>query len=135
DLGVGTATLLACCQRLSVAVPELARALRDLAQEGIEPAHAADVLGAALVREPDERQALLEVRDVSERLARVTSTAAALVAALANPAPAHIYSLISLEWRLRRGAPRVHTAASVLASAVIVSTDPPGSVARGAHAL
>jgi Lon protease-like protein len=88
DLGVATAALLACCQRLGPYLPEVPRALKDLSHSGLEPSVVADVLGSAMVRDPDERQGLLETNDVAERLSRVTTTAASLSQALAKSRPA-----------------------------------------------
>jgi Lon protease-like protein len=99
DLGVATAALLASCQKLVARVPELGRALRErgLGQRegwtgaigaGVDPSQLADLLGAAFVRDADERQGLLETADVGERLSRVTEAATALLASLGKTSSA-----------------------------------------------
>jgi Lon protease-like protein len=73
------AQLLAVCDRLSLLMDARGAELRELARALPSPAACADVLSAALVREPDDRQALLEMTDPADRLAAVTGHVAELI--------------------------------------------------------
>jgi hypothetical protein len=67
------------CDRLASLLPEGGATLRELARKEPEAGDCADVLAAALITDPDERQAALETLEVSSRLDRVTNVAAALL--------------------------------------------------------
>ena len=71
--------LLALCDRLAAAFPQGGETLRDLAHQESDPAAATDLLAAALVTEPTERQRLLETLDVAARLDHLTATLADLI--------------------------------------------------------
>jgi Lon protease-like protein len=75
--------LLAVCDRLSLLMDDRGAELRELARALPSPAACADVLAAALVREPDDRQALLEMTDPADRLASVTGHVAELIVRMA----------------------------------------------------
>jgi Lon protease-like protein len=71
--------LLAVCDRLSLLMDARGAELRELARALPSPAGCADVLAAALVREADDRQALLEMVDPADRLAAMTGHVAELI--------------------------------------------------------
>jgi Lon protease-like protein len=76
-------TLVALCDRLAAGVDEDGDVLRQLARAAITPGGCADVVAAALVRDADTRQRLLEECDPAERLDLVTAHVTALVALFA----------------------------------------------------
>jgi len=71
--------LLSVCDRLADAVTD-GNPLRELARAVPSPGGCADVVGSALVRDPDVRQTLLELLDPADRLEQVTDYVAMLVA-------------------------------------------------------
>jgi len=75
--------LVAVCDRLSLLMDDRGAELRELARALPSPSACADVLSAALVREPDDRQALLEMTDPADRLATVTGHIAELIVRMA----------------------------------------------------
>jgi Lon protease-like protein len=85
-LEVGQRDLIALCDRLADIVPEGGESLRQLARAVARPGGCADVVAAALVRDPDTRQTLLELLDPADRLDEVISYVAMLVAQL-GPGP------------------------------------------------
>jgi Lon protease-like protein len=82
-LGERHAQLVAVCDRLSLLMDDRGAELRELARAVHSPAACADVLAAALVREADDRQALLEMTDPADRLAAVTGHIAELIVRMA----------------------------------------------------
>jgi Lon protease-like protein len=75
--------LLALCDRLAEVVPpDGAEALRRLARTITSPGGCADVVAAALVRDADVRQTLLELLDPADRLEELARYVALLVAQL-----------------------------------------------------
>jgi Lon protease-like protein len=85
-LEVAQRELIAICDRLADVVPEGGDALRQLARVIESPGGCADVVAAALVRDPDTRQTLLELLDPADRLDEVISYVSMLVAQL-GPGP------------------------------------------------
>jgi Lon protease-like protein len=77
--------LVAVCDRLALLMDERGAELRELARALPSPAACADVLAAALVREADDRQALLEMVDPADRLSAVTGHIAELIVRMAPP--------------------------------------------------
>lgn len=71
--------LLVLCDRLAAALPDGGETLRALAREEDDPCACADVLCAALITEPDERQEALEALDPIDRLDRASAAAALLL--------------------------------------------------------
>jgi Lon protease-like protein len=87
QLDAGHRELLALCDRLAdVVPPDGAEALRRLARTLPSPGGCADVVAAALVRDPDVRQMLLELLDPADRIDEVMRYVALLVAQL-GPGP------------------------------------------------
>jgi Lon protease-like protein len=78
-LASGHRALVALCDRLAAVLPSGGETLRALARQEKETGAACDVLAAALVTEPADRQVLLEQLDVSGRLDRLAGIVAALV--------------------------------------------------------
>jgi Lon protease-like protein len=77
--------LVAMCDRLAAMLGERGRELRELTRKLESPATCADVLAATLVRDVDERQALLEESDPAVRLETLTGHVAGLLVELAPP--------------------------------------------------
>jgi Lon protease-like protein len=75
--------LVAVCDRLALLMDDRGAELRELARALPSPAACADVLAAALVREADDRQALLEMTDPADRLTAVTGHIAELIVRMA----------------------------------------------------
>ncbi len=73
--------LVALCQHLATLV-EGGNALRDLLRAG-QPSDCADAIAAAIARDPDERQRLLECQCPLTRLQRTVELAGALLSELA----------------------------------------------------
>jgi Lon protease-like protein len=71
--------LVAVCDRLAGVLPEGGEMLRDLVRSVSSPSLCADVIAAAVVIDPDERQALLETADPAKRLDRVMEQASRLL--------------------------------------------------------
>lgn len=72
--------LIALCGRLADAIGDDAEPLCDLMSHAASPAACADLLGAALMRDPDERQRLLETLDPADRLEAVLARVSHLLA-------------------------------------------------------
>jgi hypothetical protein len=70
-------TLLA--DQIALKLPSGADTLRQLARSSEDPGPLSDVLAAALVTDPDERQALLEMVEVQTRVDRVSAEMAAIL--------------------------------------------------------
>jgi uncharacterized protein len=79
ELSALQAQLVALCDRLAEALEEGGDELRQLVQAAAAPGRCADILAAALVGDPDERQTLLEMLDPADRLDRVLDHLAALL--------------------------------------------------------
>ena len=73
--------LLSLCERLADEVEE-AGDLRDAVQSAQTPGERADVITAAVVSDPDERQRLLETLDPADRLERLLELVAEAMASL-----------------------------------------------------
>jgi Lon protease-like protein len=71
--------LIALCDRLSMALDAGGDDLRQLVRALPSPAGCADVLSAAMITDPDQRQALLEALDPADRLEQVTVRVTALL--------------------------------------------------------
>jgi uncharacterized protein len=84
DLGGAVSTLLVLADQLAARLPSGTETLRTLARSQREPGALADVLAAALVTEPDERQALLENVDVAERVEALNAHLGAVLARFAR---------------------------------------------------
>jgi Lon protease-like protein len=78
-------TLRLLADQLAMRLPTGGSTLRDLARSQAEPGALTDVLAAALVTDPDDRQALLETLDVAERVERVTAHLAAVLTRFTAP--------------------------------------------------
>ena len=77
-------TLVLLADQLAVRLPSGTETLRGLARSQTEPGALADVLGAALITEPADRQLLLETLDVAARVEQVTGQLGVLVARFAD---------------------------------------------------
>jgi hypothetical protein len=71
--------LVTLCDRLSMLLGDGGLELRELSRGVGSPAAFADMLAAALVLDPDDRQALLEATDPADRLETLTAHVAQLV--------------------------------------------------------
>ncbi len=71
SLAEGREQLVVLCDRLATRIGEPGAGLRDLARSAETTPALTMILASALVREPDERQHLLEQRDPGARVARV----------------------------------------------------------------
>ena len=76
-------TLVSLCDRLAEVLEEGGDQLRALVKSQTCAADCADVLTAALVTDPDDRQALLEALDPADRLERAITHVSRLVCELA----------------------------------------------------
>jgi Lon protease-like protein len=83
-LAVDRGQLVAVCERIAAALGSEGEALRALLREHGETGALTHALAAALVRDPDERQALLESRDPARRLMRLNEHASNLVVKLGD---------------------------------------------------
>jgi Lon protease-like protein len=63
--------LVALCDRLADVLGDDGDKLRELVREGDTPGSRADLVTAALIADPDERQRLLETLDPADRMSRV----------------------------------------------------------------
>lgn len=77
-------TLSLLANKLASSLPSGGDTLRELVRKTVEPAALIDVLAAALITDPDERQRLLEELRVSVRANRVCNRIATVLARLAN---------------------------------------------------
>ncbi len=80
---LGTLRLLS--DQLALRLPTGGDTLRGLARSQDEPGALTDVLAAALVTQSDDRQALLEIVDVAERVERVTAYLAEVLVRFTAP--------------------------------------------------
>jgi Lon protease-like protein len=71
--------LVAVCDHLAAAMPQGGDVLRALVRSAPSPGTCADVIAAALVRDADERQRLLETLDPADRLDRLVDHASHLL--------------------------------------------------------
>jgi Lon protease-like protein len=78
------ATLLALSDQLSLRLPSGGETLRNLSRSVTGPGALADVLAAALVTDPEERQRMLETLDVIERAHLIIDHVGLLLARLAD---------------------------------------------------
>ncbi|HZS36322.1 MAG TPA: LON peptidase substrate-binding domain-containing protein, partial [Polyangia bacterium] len=90
DLGGAVDTLVLLADQLAARLPSGNETLRNLARSQREPGALADVLAAALVTDPGERQSLLETVDVMARVDTLTAHLGAVLAHFArNQGPAN----------------------------------------------
>ncbi len=82
ELGALYGQLVALCERLAEHIEEEGDRLRQLFQNDNSPGACADLLSAALVTDPDERQSLLEMLDPADRVGRVIDHIAQLLSRL-----------------------------------------------------
>jgi Lon protease-like protein len=80
DLAPALNTLVLLADQLSHRLPTGGETLRALARSQPNPGALVDALAAALVTQPEERQALLETIDVYRRVQRVTAHLGAILA-------------------------------------------------------
>jgi Lon protease-like protein len=76
--------LIAICDQLAERVPEGGASLRQLARTLPSPGGCADAVASALLRDPGDRQDLLELLDPADRLERMISHTAALLVRLST---------------------------------------------------
>jgi Lon protease-like protein len=81
---VARETLVLLANRLAASLPSGGDTLRELVRATASPSALADVLAAALVTDPDERQGLLEEPRLAVRVDRVAGEIAAVLARLSN---------------------------------------------------
>jgi uncharacterized protein len=86
ELAAAHRKLVGLCDHLASAVPDGAP-LRELARAIPSPGGCADVVASALLRDPDERQLLLELLDPADRLDRMIEAVSALVSRVGPPGP------------------------------------------------
>jgi len=77
-------TLLLLADQLALKLPSGGDTLRELARSQPDLGALSDVLSAALVTDPDDRQALLETFDVGARVERVSAEIATVLARLTS---------------------------------------------------
>jgi Lon protease-like protein len=77
--------VLALCDRLALGLGAEGAGLVRMVRSVQSPGGCADLIAAALVTDPDERQALLETLDPTARLERIAGHVAALVARAGGP--------------------------------------------------
>jgi Lon protease-like protein len=86
DLGAASSTdvlaMMACATRVAAKVRERQPDFALQVSAELAPARAADVVADQLVVSPEERQQILETRDVKERVGLVTESVASLLAQL-----------------------------------------------------
>ncbi len=82
-------TLRALIGRLAEAIPEGGELLRQVVAAQESPAELVDGVASALIVDPTLRQRLLEMRDVGQRLERVSAEVVAMTARLATPGAAN----------------------------------------------
>jgi Lon protease-like protein len=82
-------TLRALIGRLADAIPDGGELLRQVIAAQESPAELVDGVASALIVDPVLRQRLLETRDVSQRLERVSAEVVAMTARLTGPSPAN----------------------------------------------
>jgi Lon protease-like protein len=72
-------TLIAMCDQLAARIPEGGESVRQVVRAVESPGGCADVVASAIVRDPDARQALLEMLDPADRLERVLEVVSAFL--------------------------------------------------------
>ena len=72
-------SLILLADQVALKLPSGAETLRELARSQATPGPLTDVLAAALVTDPDERQSLLEETDIGARVERVSARLAAIL--------------------------------------------------------
>ncbi|HSS39139.1 MAG TPA: LON peptidase substrate-binding domain-containing protein [Polyangia bacterium] len=82
-------TLRALIGRLADAIPDGGELLRQVIAAQESPAELVDGVASALIVDPVLRQRLLEMRDVGQRLERVSAEVVAMTARLTGPSPAN----------------------------------------------
>jgi Lon protease-like protein len=82
-------TLRALIGRLAEAIPDGGDLLRQVVAAQESPAELVDGVASALIVDPVLRQRLLEMRDVGQRLERVSAEVVAMTARLATPGAAN----------------------------------------------
>jgi uncharacterized protein len=85
ELADADQTLRALIGRLAEAIPEGGDLLRQVVAAQESPAELVDGVASALIVDPALRQRLLEMRDVGQRLERVSAEVVAMTARLATP--------------------------------------------------
>jgi hypothetical protein len=71
--------MILLADQIAMKLPSGTETLRELARSQAEPGPLTDVLAAALVTDPDERQSLLEEADVAVRVERVSERLASIL--------------------------------------------------------
>lgn len=82
DRDAARETLLVLAEQLARRLPSGGETLRDLVQAQPDASALVDVLASALVTDPDDRQALLEMADVAARIDRVGAEIAMILTRL-----------------------------------------------------
>jgi Lon protease-like protein len=85
DRAAAVQTLVLLADQIALRLPSGGETLRGLARSQPEPGPLVDVLSAALITDAGERQTLLELLDVAERVDRVTTRLATLLSGLERP--------------------------------------------------
>jgi len=84
DTEAARATLILLADQLALKLPSGGETLRELARSQPDLGALVDVLSAALVTDPEERQALLENVDVAARVDRVSGEIATVLTRLTS---------------------------------------------------
>ena len=84
DTAAARDTLVLLADQLALKLPSGGETLRELARSQPELGALVDVLTAALVTDPDDRQALLETLDVGARVDRVSDEIATVLTRLTS---------------------------------------------------
>jgi hypothetical protein len=84
DTDAARATLILLADQLALKLPSGGETLRDLARSQPDLGALVDVLSAALVTDPEDRQALLENLDVAARVDRVSGEIATVLTRLTS---------------------------------------------------
>jgi uncharacterized protein len=87
ELRDGDQSLRALIGNLADSIPEGGELLREVVAAQETPAELVDVFAAALVDEPTLRQRLLETREITRRIERVSAEIVAMTARIAPPRP------------------------------------------------
>jgi Lon protease-like protein len=85
DLADADQALRALIGQLADAVPEMGELLRQMIVEAVNPAELVDAVASALIVDRSLRQRLLETRDVSKRIERITAEIAAMTTRIGAP--------------------------------------------------
>jgi uncharacterized protein len=83
-VAMGRAQLIAVCERIARGLGPDGDGLRELVRGEESTARLTLVLASALVRDPDERQALLEIRTTANRVDRLLDHASRLLATMGD---------------------------------------------------